>query len=99
MKRRKNIQPYKILLLICGFYSITVLARYNLDPLGIDYLIRLHFESWILNDECPDIVAQSICMQMTLWILDDCLLKLKVTAFLYLESSLGFDLTHHRICQ
>lgn len=46
--------------------SLTVLASNDLDLLSGNHLVRLHLERRILDDECPDIITQTIGFQMTL---------------------------------
>lgn len=53
-------------LLLPSFNRISVLASNNLDPRRSDLLVRFHFKAGVLDDERPDVVAETIRVEVTL---------------------------------
>ena len=53
-------------LLLPGLDGVAVLAGDDLDFRRGDELVRLHLEGSVLHDESPDVVAQTVGVQMTL---------------------------------
>ena len=47
--------------------GVAVLARDDLDLGRRDYLVRLHLERRVLDDERPHVVTQAVRVQVTLW--------------------------------
>ena len=53
-------------LLLPRLDGVAVLARDDLDLGRRDHLVRLHLEGGVLDDERPDVVAETVCVEVTL---------------------------------
>jgi len=73
-----------------------ILACNDLYPRRIHHLVRLHLERWILDDERPYIVTQSVGVQVTL-IHPTQHLSLVDGRETHLQRCLRLHLFHHRI--
>lgn len=51
---------------LAGLDSITILASYDFNLLGLYYFVGLHLELCVLDNEGPNVVTETICAQVTL---------------------------------
>jgi len=64
-KKKPNKKGTTLLkLLLRSLDRLPILTRDNLDLLRFDHLVGFHFETWIFNDERPDVVAQTVCAEV-----------------------------------
>ena len=53
-------------LFLAGLDNLAVLASHNLNFGGGHHFVRFHLEGGILHDESPHVVAEAICVEVTL---------------------------------
>lgn len=53
-------------LFLAGLNGISVLTCYDFDLLSRDHFVGFHFEGSVLDYECPNIVTETVSMQVTL---------------------------------
>lgn len=52
--------------LLAGFNGVSILTCDYLDLRGSDQFILLHLERRVLHNECPYIVAETVCVEVAL---------------------------------
>lgn len=58
---------YSRSLFLSSFNSVPILTRDDFDLWRRNMLVRFHLERRILHQERPHVVAQSVCMEVTLF--------------------------------
>ena len=58
-------------LLLPRLNGVAVLARDDLDLGRRYYLVRLHLERRLFDDESPYVITQAVCVQMALKVMDE----------------------------
>ena len=58
---------YSRTLFLSSFNNVPILTRDDFDLWGRNVFVRLHLERRIFHQERPHVIAQSVCMEMTLF--------------------------------
>ena len=64
---KRTKRPWSVAtLFLAGLDGVAVLTCDNFDLLCRDHFVGFHFEGGVLDDERPDVVTETVCVQMTL---------------------------------